>query len=64
MMTTNNQIETAFAHDSTELSLEGLAKVTGGGQVANAIAYAAGNAIGVTLYVGVKVAAALHRIIT
>ena len=29
MMTTNNQIETAFAHDSTELSLEDLAKVTG-----------------------------------
>ena len=51
---TNNQIETV-SHNSAELSLEDLTLVTGGGDIANAVAYVAGNVIGGAFYIAEKV---------
>jgi len=51
---TNNQIET-FSHNSAELNLEDLMQVTGGGDIANAVAYVAGNLIGGAFYIVEKV---------
>ena len=55
MMTTNDQIDTAF-HDSAELSLEDLMQVTGGGDTANAVAKVVGAVIGAALFFAEKVA--------